>query len=174
MKSPLLILVTGGQRSGKSESAEQMALARSAHPVYIATCVAADEEMERRVAIHRRRREGQGWSTIEAPSLADVAPMPGATVLIDSATMLASNTFFALGEDDGEALGRLTADLDAFLARSPGATVIVVSDEIGLGGIGADATTRRFTDLMGLFNRHMAAAASQVYLVVAGIPMKIK
>ncbi len=88
-----IILVTGGQRSGKSENAERLALDLSPTPVYIATCTPMDEEMERRVEIHRKRREGQGWTTIEAPDLDSVPPLPGATVLIDSATMLASNSF---------------------------------------------------------------------------------
>ena len=169
-----IILVTGGQRSGKSENAERLALDLSPTPVYIATCTPMDEEMERRVEIHRKRREGQGWTTIEAPDLDSVPPLPGATVLIDSATMLASNSFLEYREDDNAALAHLSAAFDAFTSRSDGATIIVVTDEIGLGGVSSNALARRFTDLLGLFNRYLAEMASDVYFSVSGIPVKIK
>lgn len=169
-----IVLVTGGQRSGKSELAEKMALDNSPCPVYIATCRPMDAEMERRVALHKVRREGWGWSTVELLSLAEALPMPGDTILIDSATMLASNAFFAAGEDEMKALEQVCSDFDAFVESSPGARIIVVSDEIGLGGIAANAMMRRFADLQGLFNRHLAEASREVYLTVAGIPIKIK
>lgn len=173
-QSSRIILVTGGQRSGKSETAERMALEASTSPVYIATCRPMDAEMERRVALHRERREGRGWTTVEATELSAAGAMPGATVLIDSATMLASNAFFACGEDQTRALEAVKADFDSFIERSAGSTIIVVSDEIGLGGVSANAMTRHFTDLQGLFNRHIAEAATEVYLTVSGIPVKIK
>lgn len=172
--SSRIILVTGGQRSGKSEIAERMALDLSPSPVYIATCTPMDEEMEQRVAIHRKRREGQGWTTVEAPSLNEAPSLPDATVLIDSATMLASNSFFAHDNDDSAALADISDAFDSFVVRSAGATIIVVTDETGLGGVSPNAIARRFTDLLGLFNRHMAEMASEVYFSVSGIPVKIK
>lgn len=172
--SPQIILILGGQRSGKSEMAEEMALERSDTPVYIATCVPADEEMDRRIDRHRRRREGLGWSLIESPVLAPISLPEGSTAMIDSATMLASNAFFASGEDGEAALAAAIADLDTFLDRNPSATTIIVSDEVGLGGVSGNAMTRQFADLQGLFNRHIARRADEVIMTVAGIPVKIK
>lgn len=173
-KSPHIILVIGGQRSGKSELAERLALDASPTPTYIATCQPRDEELERRVAIHKARREGQGWITVEAETLAEAAPVVDGSILIDSATMLASNAFFAAGEDDRRALETVLADFDRFTERSFNSVIVVVSDEIGLGGVSENAMMRRFADLMGLFNRHIAEMSEKVYLTVAGIPLQIK
>ncbi|MBD5347442.1 MAG: bifunctional adenosylcobinamide kinase/adenosylcobinamide-phosphate guanylyltransferase [Bacteroides sp.] len=175
MNRPLrIILITGGQRSGKSEIAERMALESSANPVYVATCKPLDEEMIRRVDVHKARREGCGWTTVEALTLAEVGSVAGKTVLIDSATMLASNAFFACGENESEALAAAVADFDKFVALASDATIIIVSDEIGLGGVSGNVMTRRFTDLQGLFNRHIAELSTDVFFIVSGIPVKIK
>ncbi|MDE6638104.1 MAG: bifunctional adenosylcobinamide kinase/adenosylcobinamide-phosphate guanylyltransferase, partial [Muribaculaceae bacterium] len=65
-EKPRLIMVTGGQRSGKSVFAERLALSMSAHPIYLATARVYDEEMRKRVEIHKQRRENQ-WQNIESP-----------------------------------------------------------------------------------------------------------
>ncbi len=173
-KPATIILVIGGQRSGKSELAEKLTLQASPSPVYIATCRPLDEEMERRVETHRKRREGQGWTTVESETLAGAGLVSGRSVLIDSATMLASNAFFAANEDDAEALRTVIDDFDRFVEQSHDSLIVVVSDEIGLGGVSGNIMTRRFADMIGLFNRHIAEAAVSVYLTVAGIPLQIK
>lgn len=54
------------------------------------------------------------------------------------------------------------------------ATFIFVTNEIGMGGISTNEVQRRFTDLLGWTNQFVASQADEVYLMVSGIPVKIK
>ncbi|MCM1028879.1 MAG: bifunctional adenosylcobinamide kinase/adenosylcobinamide-phosphate guanylyltransferase [Pseudoflavonifractor sp.] len=168
----MITLITGGQRSGKSAFAERLAKESSASPVYLATSRVLDDEMSRRVEAHRRRR-GPEWTSIEEPlAVGSVTLREGATVLLDCLTMLAANWLFECGNDAGRALAGLSRELEALFARN--AHFIVVTNEIGLGGISADPLQRRFTDLQGSLNSLVASMAREVYIVVSGIPVKIK
>ena len=171
MDKSKVILITGGQRSGKSALSERLALEHSDAPVYIATAEAGDEEFRQRVHIHRQRR-GPQWTTIEEPLHPASHNLIGRTVLLDCVTMWATNTFFRCGENVRDALSQLKDNFDTMVSR-PG-TYIFVSNEIGSGGISANAMQRTFTDLQGWINQHIARRADEVYMTVAGIPVKIK
>ena len=166
-----IILVTGGARSGKSTFAEALAMRLSPNPVYLATAQALDEEMADRVRRHQERR-GPAWTTVEEPLFISRCDMTGRTVLVDCLKLFASNVFFAEGEDVDVSLARLKREVDAFTV--PDAQYIFVTNEIGMGGIGATATTRRYTDLLGWLNQYVASRADEVWLLVSGIPLKIK
>lgn len=166
-----IILVTGGQRSGKSEFSEKLALENSETPVYLATAHVIDDEFRERVRIHQQRR-GSNWSTIEEEINLSSHDMTGKTVLIDCVTMWVTNVFFNNGEDVSVSLNILKDEFDRFTSHD--AVYIFVSNEIGSGGVSPNAMTRKFTDIQGWFNQHIAAHADEVYLTVAGIPLKIK
>lgn len=165
-------MITGGQRSGKSELAERMALEDSANPVYLATAHVGDEEFRQRVERHKARR-GPQWTNIEEEIELSKHDMFGRTVLIDCVTMWITNVFFSCGEDVERSMEILKRELDDFIL-SQGATFIFVTNEIGMGVIGADSTTRKFTDLQGWMNQYIAIRADEVYLTVSGIAVKIK
>ncbi len=93
-------------------------------------------------------------------------------MVFDCVTLWATNWFFASGENVGTALDEMTTRLDA-LGRT-GATLIMVTNEIGLGGVSENALQRRFTDLQGSINQYVAAKADEVHLIVSGIDVKIK
>lgn len=166
-----IILVTGGQRSGKSSFSERLALGLSPNPVYIATAEVRDDEFRERVRIHQSHR-GPCWTNIEEPRHLSRHDMTRRTVLIDCVTMWASRCFFDCGEDARATLDEMKKEFDAFTARD--ANFIFVSNEIGMGVIGGDPMTRRFTDLQGWINQYIASRADEVYLLVSGIPLKIK
>ena len=166
-----IIMVTGGQRSGKSLFAEQLTLDRSAQPVYIATAEARDEEFLDRVRRHRARR-GDNWTTIEAQTELYRHDVSGRQVLVDCMTMLATNYFFASGENIDKALEAIRDDIDRLTAQD--ASFVFVSNEIGLGGISGNKLQRAFTDLLGFVNKYLAEKADTVYFMLSGIPMKIK
>lgn len=174
-----LILITGGARSGKSRHAEQTALRLGGGAVtYIATAAAGDDEMERRIAEHRARRPA-GWITLEAQSGAGDAVLaaPTGVVLLDCLAILASNALLA-AEQEGEraAVAAVLGEVDALLeaaARRRG-TLIVVSNEVGFGVVPPSALGRWFRDALGLANQRVAAAAREVVLTVAGIPLVVK
>lgn len=167
-----IIMVTGGQRCGKSEFAEAMALRLAENPVYLATSVVTDdEEFQERVRLHRQRR-GVRWTTVEEQvQVGSVAP-DDRVVLVDCVTLWATNVFFSCGEDVSQALTLITAEIDRL--RSKSSTFIFVTNEIGLGGVSENAMRRRFTDLQGRVNQLIATLAEEVYLIVSGIPVKIK
>lgn len=167
-----IILITGGQRSGKSELSERIALQESPEqPVYLATARVLDDEFRERVNIHQQRR-GPQWTNIEEPVRLSDHSMSGRVILVDCVTMWATNVFFDNGEDVKSSLEILKAEFDKF--TEPAGVYIFVSNEIGSGVVGGDPLTRKFTDLQGWLNQYIASRATEVYLTVAGIPVKIK
>lgn len=164
-----IVLVLGGIRSGKSLFAEGL-IAGADTPVYVATAESVDGNLDERIRIHRERR-GANWRTIEAPlALGDAireGDRSGSPVLVDSLGMWINNVLYH--EVD---LDAAKADLIESLAAA--GTVVVVSDELGLGGVADNALARSFADRLGELNQQIAALADAVYLVVAGIPTKIK
>ncbi len=164
------ILITGGARSGKSLIAENWALAMGENPTYIATGQAFDDEMADRIARHQARR-GPEWRTIAEPlDLVDALVASDGTGprLIDCLTLWLSNLMHH-DRDWKAAATRLAVTLPR--QASP---VILVTNEVGLGIVPENALARAFRDAQGHLNQTIAAAADEVYLVVAGYPMKVK
>lgn len=165
-----IILITGGQRSGKSQYAERLALSLSPHPVYVATAHVWDEEFRQRVAKHQVRR-GDEWDNIEEEKYLSRHDLTGRVAVIDCITLWCTNFFFEL-QDVEKALAALKDEFNRFTAQD--ATFIFVTNEIGSGGVSDNAVQRQFTDLQGWMNQYVAQHADEVILMVSGIPMKIK
>lgn len=165
-------MITGGQRSGKSLFAEKMALSLSRTPVYLATAQVMDDDFRRRVELHRQRR-GPQWLTVEETLAVDERGLKcGDVVVFDCLTLWATNWFFKCGEDVDRAYREMTRRLDNLFAS--GATLLMVTNEIGLGGISENPLQRRFTDLQGLVNQYVASRADEVHMLVSGIDLRIK
>jgi adenosylcobinamide kinase/adenosylcobinamide-phosphate guanylyltransferase len=177
-------LITGGARAGKTAFA--LALARR-HPgpvVYVATAEARDAEMAARIQRHRAERPPH-WATVEAPlslaaALAHIPPT--ALVVLDCLTLWVSNLLLArlpaaFSPQEGEAaaaaaLGAVD-DLLTWQQRA-GNDLLVVSNEVGLGIVPADPLSRLYRDVLGRANQTVAAAATRVYLVVAGLALELR
>ncbi len=165
------VLVTGGVRSGKSAHAESL-LADAESVTYLATSLVPDGDAEwaSRVAAHRARRPGT-WHTVEtldlARALGEAGPAGG--VMVDSLGTWVAGCVDALGWDgDREAIRHsLLEDLETALTRLP-ARAVLVTDEVGLGGIATEASARLFADLLGEVNQRAARVCDEVHLVVAG------
>ena len=167
-----IILITGGQRSGKSGEAERLALSLSQEPVYIATARVWDEEFRERVRRHQAQR-GPQWTNMEEEKWLSRCPVAGRVVVIDCLTLWATNFFFDDPTHDVvRTLEALKAEFDAFTRQE--ATFIFVTNEIGSGGVSTNAVQRQFTDVQGWFNQYVAARADEVVLMVSGIAVKIK
>ena len=165
-----VILITGGQRSGKSEEAERLALSLSDRPVYLATAHVWDEEFRQRVERHQQRR-GPQWTNIEEERRLSRRDLRGRVVLVDCITLWLTNIFFDF-QDTEKALAEAKAEFDRLVAQD--ATFIFVTNEIGSGGVSTDAVQRQFTDLQGWMNQYVARRADEVLLMVSGIAVKIK
>ena len=166
-----IILITGGQRSGKSTKAEELALKLSKRPVYLATAHIWDEEFRIRVQKHQERR-GPEWTNIEEEKYLSKHDLTGRVVVIDCVTLWLTNWISTDNADVDAILTAAKKELDKFTA--PDATYIFVTNEIGLGGVSTNQLQRRFTDLQGWMNQYIAQKADEVILMVSGIPVKIK
>ena len=166
-----IILITGGQRSGKSRYAQEMALSLSANPVYLATSRVWDEEHCKRIERHQSER-GSEWTNIEEEKSLSKHDLTGRTVLVDCVTLWATNFFFDLQSDTEQVLAELKAEFDTFTKQD--ATFIFVTNEIGMGEMSPNNIQRKFADLQGWLNQFVAAKADEVYLMVSGIAVKIK
>lgn len=164
------ILVTGGARSGKSRLAEELTLGLGRPALYIATAEAGDAEMAERIARHRARR-GTEWQTAEEPrALRErlLATDGGPPRLVDCLTLWLSNLMLAGADWQAEAEA-----LAAVLPRLA-APVVLVTNEVGSGIVPDNPLARRFCDAAGIVNQTVAAACDEVWLSVAGQPLRIK
>lgn len=166
-----IILITGGQRSGKSKKAEELALSLSDNPVYLATAHIWDDEFRERVRRHQERR-GPQWTNIEEEQHLSRHDMTGRVVVIDCVTLWLTNFFFANDSDTDLSLELAKTEFDKFATAD--ATYIFVTNEIGSGGVSENAIQRKFTDLEGWMNQYIASKADEVILMVSGIPVKVK
>jgi adenosylcobinamide kinase / adenosylcobinamide-phosphate guanylyltransferase len=178
---PKLIFLLGGARSGKSTTAERIARELGGESVlYLATAEAYDDEMRERIAAHRRARPS-GWQTLEAP-LYVAERLRGvdlpAVVLLDCITLLASNALLTLPDDcsQDEANQVILDEITALIAlqQASAATWIVVSNEVGMGVVPPYRLGRLYRDALGTANQRLAQAASEVLLLVAGLPWRLK
>lgn len=172
-----LILITGGVRSGKSSYAREIADCSGSQVYYIATLIPGDEEMEARVAEHKKHRPAC-WTTIEE----DCDPVkvikkydqPGVVFIIDCLTMLVNNLMLATDLPSGEEKVLAKVEELAGTGSDAEATVIIVSNEVGGGIVPADPLSRAFRDTLGRANQIVSRMADKVYLCVAGQVLELK
>jgi adenosylcobinamide kinase / adenosylcobinamide-phosphate guanylyltransferase len=160
--------VLGGARSGKSRFAEGLAPAEGER-TYIATAEAFDDELKARIAQHKVER-GEAWTTIEAPLdlVTALQTATGSFVLIDCVTIWLGNLMFR----EKDVRSEVAALCDALAATR--ARVVLVSNEVGFGIVPENALARRFRDEQGFANQRLAACADKVFLVAAGLPLRLK
>ena len=179
------ILLIGGARSGKSSYAEELARQLGGEVLFVATAEARDEEMHRRIEVHKKSRPSN-WHTLEAPC--NVGKCIGAdnrkfnVVVLDCITLLVNNVLCQHMAIHGEYVNEILVEQDVkseintiieCLKKSP-ATYIMVTNEVGEGIIPLGASTRIYRDVLGRANQMLARAVDEVYLMVAGIPLRVK
>jgi len=190
---PRLILILGGARSGKSAFAERLAAGSERSVAFIATATAGDDEMRSRIARHRASRP-KGWYTLEesldlasavrrAGELADVLLLDCVTLWLGNVLLQESVQHEKDDEVEFHTAGRLfnervLKECEALLAvvksLSPDKTLIVVTNEVGLGIVPAYPLGRLYRDTLGYINQRLAQAADRVYLMMAGMAVDIK
>jgi adenosylcobinamide kinase / adenosylcobinamide-phosphate guanylyltransferase len=161
------LLLTGGARSGKSSAAVRAARLVDAPVTFVATALAGDDDMARRIATHRAERP-QSWTTIEEPiDLVGALDRieDGATAILDCITFWVFNRF-ETGEDDETVLDAAHELLARIGSRA--GTTIAVTNEVGSGVVPATTSGVAFRDLLGAVNATLADAADRTLLMVAG------
>lgn len=166
-----IIFITGGQRSGKSSYAQQLAENKSDKPIYLATAKIWDDEFESRVKRHQDDR-GECWRTIEEQIEISKHQFDNEVVLLDCITLWLTNIFFKHKDDVDASLDFAKNEWRKFTQGD--FTLIVVSNELGMGVIPENKMARQFADLQGWMNQYIAKHAQEVNLMVSGIRVRIK
>ena len=166
-----IYLITGGVRCGKSRLGLKLA-EKALKPFFIATAWAGDDEMDKRIRNHKAERD-EKWTTIEEPyKLAEALKQAKASgadlVVIDCITLWTSNVMFSDNKMEDE-LSSFIAELNCTEID-----VVMVTNEVGFGIVPDNQVSRDYRDLLGLVNQKLAETATNVTLMVSGIPVKIK
>lgn len=169
-------MILGGARSGKSRFALEKASLVGKRRLYIATARPIDEEMEERIEAHRRER-GSGWDVVEEP-LHLVEAIGKAigydVVLIDCLTLWLYNLMEGLKSPSHEKPVLERVDRLAEAVREAVPSILLVSNEVGLGIVPSSRIARTFRDMAGRLNQRMAEVADEVFFLMSGIPMRLR
>lgn len=170
-------LILGGARSGKSSYAEQIAAATQLPVTYIATAQVYDDEFAERVAHHQERRP-KHWQLVESPfKLAPTLALNAkedACVIVDCLTLWLAQCICPDCESPDDV--SWAQERDALLAelRHLKGTVILVSNEVGMGIVPLGEINRVFQDAQGRLNQAVASVVDEVSFIAAGLPLKLK
>ena len=168
-----LIFITGPVRSGKSRRAVEQAGPWGSNTVFVATYNADARDSEMMERVRRHRAERPAWRTLEAPvdvaaSLATLSPPPSG-VILDCLTLWASAKIV---DSDETIVAAWSAQLSQFKAAPW--PIIIVSNELGWSLVPSAPQARRFRDLAGKLAQLTAAAAEEVWMMIAGCPLPLK
>lgn len=165
----MLVLVTGGSGSGKSEFAENLAVKLGGELTYIAAMKPADAECEKRIERHRKMRAGKGFKTVERYTDIKNLNIRGTALLECMSNLTANEMFGGSGENSVaeilQGVQHLKQCLDNF---------VIVTNEISSDGLEYDRDTKLYMKNLGLINCEAAAMADEVYEVVCGVPNRLK
>ncbi|SFD86174.1 bifunctional adenosylcobinamide kinase/adenosylcobinamide-phosphate guanylyltransferase [Flavobacterium phragmitis] len=168
----MIYLITGGERSGKSSYAQNLALTLSDNPIYVATARKWDSDFQNRIDRHQQERD-ERWINIEEEKFLSKIDFSGKTALIDCVTLWLTNFFVDTKNDVQLSLEEAKKEFLA-IANQKNTNIIIVTNEIGMGVHAETHIGRKFVELQGWMNQFLASNADEVVLMVSGIPVKIK
>lgn len=166
----MIHMITGGERSGKSKYAQQIAISLSEKPIYLATARRWDDDFVNRIQRHQHERDDR-WITIEEEKHLSKVNY-GQVIVLDCITLWLSNIFSDLKGLVNESLTFAKEELAK--AFQYDCHWIIVTNEIGMGVHASTEAGRKFVELQGWVNQFIAEKADEVFLMVSGIPVKIK
>ena len=165
-------MLLGGARSGKSDLAVKLATEWDGPVLFAATAEASDDDMADRIGRHQAQRP-EHWGLVESPMLkgGEVADCdPSALVIVDCITLLVNNLIFNDRTDD-QINEHAKVMAHALVSRS--APTLVISNEVGLGVVPETELGRRYRDVLGRYNRHLASRAQTTLFIAAGKAMPL-
>ncbi|WP_010521476.1 bifunctional adenosylcobinamide kinase/adenosylcobinamide-phosphate guanylyltransferase [Aquimarina agarivorans] len=163
--------ISGGERSGKSNFAQQLALTFSQTPIYLATSRIWDSDHQKRINRHLADRD-ERWTSIEEEKQLVRVIEPKCTYVIDCVTLWLTNFFVDNKNDVDLALAEAKKEFNQLLTID--ANIIIISNEIGMGIHAQTEVGRKFTELQGWMNQHIAKHADKATFMVSGLPMELK
>jgi adenosylcobinamide kinase/adenosylcobinamide-phosphate guanylyltransferase len=168
----MIYFITGGERSGKSSYAENLAKGLSENPMYVATARKWDDDFQKRIDRHQKDRD-ERWINIEKEKFLSEIDFSGKVAVIDCVTLWLTNFFVDTKNDVQLRLEQAKAEFDAIVLQE-NSTIIIISNELGMGVHAETLIGRKFTELQGWMNQYLAKRADTVLLMISGIPLTIK
>ena len=163
--------ITGGERSGKSQYAQELALQFTNKPVYVATSRIWDTDHQKRIDKHVSERD-ERWFSIEEEKYLSKVIKPKNVYVIDCVTLWLTNFFVDHKNNIDLALAEAKKEFNLLLEIE--ATIIIISNEIGMGVHAQTEVGRKFTQLQGWINQHIAKHANKATFIVSGLPLTLK
>jgi adenosylcobinamide kinase/adenosylcobinamide-phosphate guanylyltransferase len=163
--------ITGGERSGKSSYAQQLALQHSSSPIYLATSRRWDEDFNKRIQLHVHSRD-ERWTTIEEEKAISRIVFEGKVVVFDCVTLWLTNFYTDTQYNLQESLRLAKEEFDKITFNE--GLLIIISNELGMGTHAETAIGRKFVELQGWMNQYIAARADKATMMVSGLPLQLK
>jgi adenosylcobinamide kinase/adenosylcobinamide-phosphate guanylyltransferase len=167
----MILYITGGERSGKSNYAQQQALEKSSEPIYIATSRIWDEDFKNRVQKHVSGRD-ERWTTIEEEKHIGTLNLEQKVAVLDCVTLWLTNFYTDTNYNVQDSLEQAKKEFDLLAAQD--CTLIIISNELGMGVHAETEIGRKFVELQGWMNQYIASKAHNAVLMVSGIPLRLK
>ena len=167
----MIYYITGGERSGKSSFAQDLATSLSPNPKYIATSRIWDDNHRKRIDRHVADRD-ERWTSVEEEKEISTQIKPKEVVVIDCVTLWLTNYFVDTKNDVPKSLELAKTEFNKLLNID--ATIIIISNEIGMGVHAQTEIGRQFTELQGWTNQHIAKNADKAIMMVSGLPLTLK
>ncbi|MDN3671029.1 bifunctional adenosylcobinamide kinase/adenosylcobinamide-phosphate guanylyltransferase [Echinicola jeungdonensis] len=169
----MIYYITGGERSGKSRHAQELAKQLSDSPHYLATSRIWDEDFKKRVDRHLADRDNS-WTTIEEEKYLSKVEIEGKVVVLDCVTLWLTNWFADSKNDLNLCLQSCKDELDQIFQNAQNTNLIIISNEIGMGLHAQTEVGRKFTELQGWINQYIAQKADKAIFMVSGLPLQLK
>jgi len=167
----MIYYISGGERSGKSSYAQKLAESLSETPIYLATSRIWDEDFKQRVDRHISDRD-ERWTTVEEEKWLSKVISEKQTVVIDCVTLWLTNFFVDTKYDIEKTLEIAKEEINKLVEID--ANIIIISNEIGMGLHANSESGRKFTQLQGWTNQHIAKLADKATFMVSGLPLTLK
>jgi len=168
------VLITGGARSGKSEFAEKICLSLPGKRTYLATAIPFDDEMKKRISIHKERRDPSKWhELIEEPyNLPEILLNVKTDVLLLDCITLWLNNLLLKNESEKFLYSQIQLFVDSL--KKINYNIVLVSNEVGMGIVPENKLGRIFRDIAGFANKKIAEVVDEFYIIFSGYSIKLK
>lgn len=167
----MIYYISGGERSGKTRYAMNLALELSDNPVYLATARKWDPDFEQRVQRHQGERDDQ-WENWEEEKTIGQLNISGRVVVLDCITLWLTNWFVDLEQNTEACLQNAKRELERLFNQET--NLIIISNEIGMGLHAESHMGRKFVELQGWTNQFIAQSADKAVFMVSGLPLQLK